>query len=85
MSCVPILLLPMILPIPSELPVPASVGNENPGGGVNGVNVDTRNLMTSYLKSFVKVIRQDGFVIKCSYLLARPTEYLINLIRSKPF
>ena len=72
----------MILPIPSELPVPATVGNDNPGGGVNGVNVDTRNLMTSYLKSFVKVIRQDGFVIKCSYPLARPTEYLINLIRS---
>ena len=85
MSCVPILLLPMILPIPSELPVPATVGNDNPGGGVNGVNVDTRNLMTSYLKSFVKVIRQDGFVIKCSNPLARPTFFLINLIRSKPF
>ena len=85
MSCVPILLLPMILPIPSELPVPATVGADNPGGGVNGVNVDTRNLMTSYLKSFVKVIRQDGFVIKCSNPLARPTFFLINLIRSKPF
>ena len=79
----------MILPIPSELPVPATVGNDNLGGGFNGgasdANVDTRTLMTSYLKSFVKVIRQDGFVIKCSNPLARPTFFLINLMRSKPF